>query len=572
VNELKINSIDITTPGSGQITISATTNYSASSVEFRAIIASQGGPTFNGHVGFMYLEDCYMNYCGLGFSQSTPRTDVEIILNRCTVAYLHQLFSGAQGIFMADFGAMSPNKSVKTYECVLIGNGWHPQVWGADSFGGRNHNAYCHDIHWTHEFVRCITARAPVNGYMQRNGSLAHSNAYIANCYAGTMGSGIRPNPLNWHDNVGLQPADQEQPYLVATAASAVGAGSPTITFTGIPSDINGTSPHKLALYNLDNAGSLTGISCSATTGTTMTLNFAILAGTRGNGVQAGDRIVAYGPIANGWSFGPADAYPIACAPGSGNTAYSAGYSGSIYLAPDKPLASWINVGHHVQIDHNIGSPTIKFPAGTTVTAIASNRISFTASNPLSGNLLGGSGSDPMPGGNGSFAQSLAGGNFGEQAVASFFDPANSYSSANLPTIRMGPNNIFENGEGHQGQQAAMTTTGSCINCDMSGNYIYKWCATLANNFVDNGQNTTGANAGAQNLCSNATVTAYDAATIEGYMTSLGLTATKDAFYAGCLANRRFAWDPRYTAFNLVNYIRSCFGVSALATPTYPNW
>jgi hypothetical protein len=574
VNGLKINSIDSSTPGAGQITMSATTSYSASGVEIRAgVFNGIGTLNFNGHTGFLYFEDCYLNYAALTLSQSTPRADVEVIINRCAVANVHIPLNGAQGIFMSDFGLMSSKKSVKTYECFLFNNGWHPQVWGADSFSGRNHNAYCHDIHWTHEFVRNITARAPVNGYMQRNGSLAHSNAYLCNSYAGTMGTGIRPNPLNFHDNVIIQAADQEQPYLVATAASAVGAGSPTITFTGIPSNTSGVSPHQLNLYNMDNPGSLAGRSCSATTGTTMTISGgAIQAGTRGNGVQVGDRIVAYTGIANGYSFGPADAVLIANPPGglaSGNTGYSTGSTGPFYVAPDKPIPSWVNVGHHVQIDHNVASPSIKFAAGTTVASIdPANRLWFTTSSALLGNLIGGN-PDPSSTGNGVGAPTLASGNFGEQAGVSFFDPANSYSSANLPTVRWGPNNIVANGEGHSGNGSAMVISGSCINCDMSGNYFYKHNSTPANNIVDNGQNST---TSPQTLNSNATVTAYDAATIEGYMTSLGLTATKDAFYAGCLANRRFAWDPRYTAFNLVNYIRSCFGVSALATPTYPNW
>jgi hypothetical protein len=565
VNGLKVNSID----SASQITMSATTNYSASSVEIRARIPSQGGISFNGRVGFMYLEDVFLHYGELGLNQSTPRTDVEIIINRCTIAYVHQPFVGVQGIFMADFGAMTPSKSVKTYESFLFQDGWHPQVWGADSFGGRNHNAYCHDIHWTHEFVRCITARAPVNGYMQRNGSLAHSNAYLCNAYAGTMGTGIRPNPLNFHDNVIIQAADQEQPYLVATAASSVGTNPGTITFTGIPSDTNGNSPHKLAVYNMDNAGSLSGLSVSSTTGTTMTLNGAILGGTRANGVQAGDRIVAYTGIATGYSFGPADAVPIQNPPGgpsSGTAGYAASFSGTIYVAPDKPIPSWVNVGHHVQIDHNLGSPSIKFPANTTVASIdPNNRLWFTASNPLSGALAGGN-PDPSSTSNGVFGPTLASGNFGEQASASFFDPANSYSSANLPTVRWGPNNIVANGGGHSGNGPAMTMSGSCVNCDASGNYFYKHAAVTGNNIVDNGQNST---TSPQTLNSNVTVTAYDAATIEGYMSSLGLTATKDAFYAGCLANRRGAWDARYTAFNFVNYIRNCFSIVPLPTPTY---
>jgi hypothetical protein len=300
-----------------------------------------------------------------------------------------------------------------------------------------------------------------------------------------------------------------------------------------------------------------------------MTLNGAIQAGTRGNGVQAGDRIVAYSSIATGYSFGPADAIPIQNPPGgpASGFGYAAGYSGQIYVAPDKPIPSWVNVGHQVQIDHNLGSPTIKFPAGTTVASIdPANRLWFTASNPLSGALAGGN-PDPSSTSNGTFGPTLASGNFGEQAAASFFDPASGYSVANLPSIRWGPNNIVANGEGHAGNGAAMTMFGSCVNCDASGNYFYKQAAVTGNNIVDNGQNST---VSPQTLNSNATVAAYDAATIEGYMTSLGLTATKDAFYTGCLANRRGAWDVRYTAFNFVNYIRSRFGLSALVTPTYP--
>jgi hypothetical protein len=565
VNGRTISSID----SASQITMNGTTSYSASGVEIRAHIATQSSNNFNGHVGFMYFEDCYFHYNNPAFNQSTIRTDVEIIINRCAFAYAHQPLSGAQGIFMSDFPGMASSRSIKVYECVLFQDGWHPQVWGADSFGGRNHNAYCHDIHWKHEFVRCITARAPVNGYMQRNGSLAHSNAYLCNAYAGTMGSGIRPNPLNFHDNVIIQAADQEQPYLVATAAASVGTNPGTITFTGIPSDTNGNSPHKLNVYNMDNAGSLSGLSVSSTTGTTMTLNGAIAAGTRGNGVQAGDRIVAYTAIAAGYSFGPADAAPIQNPPGgasSGSTGYAASYGGAIYVAPDKPIPSWVNVGHHVQIDHNLGSASIKFAAGTTVASIdPNNRLWFTASNTLLGSLAGGN-PDPSSTSNGVFGPTLASGGFGPQAGASFFDPANSYSSANLPTVRWGPNNIVANGEGHLGNGAAMTISGSCINCDASGNYFYKHAAVTGNNLVDNGQNST---TSPQSLNSNATVAAYDAATIEGYMTSLGLTATKDAFYAGCLANRRGAWDSRFTAWSFVNYIRGRFGVSALPTPTY---
>ncbi len=96
--------------------------------------------------------------------------------------------------------------------------------------------------------------------------------------------------------------------------------------------------------------------------------------------------------------------------------------------------------------------------------------------------------------------------------------------------------------------------------CDATGNYFYKWNSSTAANIADRG---IGSIISPQALNSNTTVTAYDAATVEGYMTSLGITpATREEFYTRCFANRQGNWDSRFTAAEFNTYIRGCFGAS----------
>ena len=48
---------------------------------------------------------------------------------------------------------------------------------------------------------------------------------------------------------------------------------------------------------------------------------------------------------------------------------------------------------------------------------------------------------------------------------------------------------------------------------------------------------------------------------IESYMTSIGATATRAAFYSACAAQSRLAWSANYTAANVIAYIRAGYGL-----------
>jgi hypothetical protein len=541
-NSRTIASIDVTTLGAGQITMNGTTSYGAADVEIDAFFNLIGQISFNGWVGFLYMEDCFFNYTGVAIGQSTMRRDLEPILRRNIQAHSYIPLQLGQGWFMADFPVAT--RTLRVEENFFYQNGWHPDVAGAES-QGRCHNAYCHDVHGPHEFVGNITARAATNGYMQRNGSLAVNNLYLENAYGGTWGTGITPNPLNSNHNVFLQGIDQEQPRLTAVSATSVGTTPASITFAGVPSSTTGASNHATNLYNLDNPGSLVSrAGTMAAGGKTLTLNGAIAAGTRGNGVQPGDRIVGYTAIASGFTAGSAYAIPIANAtPG---VKYFIGETGPFYVAKDRPIPSWVQVGYRVMIDHNIDNPQIKFSNTTTVTSISTNRLSFTTSEGLLGNLLGG---DPR------YALDTDCPFFSPQANVVFWDPVGG-SADKYPTSFFGPNNIMCNSQGVNSQFGIKLTAASMY-ADASGNYFYKWCANTANNVIDDGVDSI---VSPQALNSNTTVAAYDEATIEGYMASLGLTPTKEAFYAGCFANRRGAYDLRFTAPAVNTYIRGKFG------------
>ncbi len=53
---------------------------------------------------------------------------------------------------------------------------------------------------------------------------------------------------------------------------------------------------------------------------------------------------------------------------------------------------------------------------------------------------------------------------------------------------------------------------------------------------------------------------------IASYMTSIGGTATEQAFIDGCKANQEGNWDVRYTAPPVIDYIRAGFGLPSLAS------
>lgn len=586
------------------ITLSGSTTVTATNLFFQAGFSVLSSLTHTGHLGLVYIEDCFFNHSSLTLNMGSGPTqawvsdatnttrDTQVILRRNVFTRgIVPMTSNGTCIFMGDFANHRYPSIVE--ENVMIYGGWNPDVLGSEG-SALTHVAYCHDAHSVQVYAGNIVGEGATNGYMQRDGTKAYNNMYFRNNYGGTMGSGVTANPFTVSHNCYVQGGGNFTVELVATANSP--AGSTTITVDRLVSTPAGSYATQLPvgptavgfLINVDNPGSLpntgatggrTNASSIASDCKTITLgnqnsgSQTVAAGTRGDGVKIGDRIrISPGAnVSNGYNVGASYGFHLVGPPsaGNGNYTYPSGITGPWYLPYDRPLPADVQTGWKVFTADNV--PWGLGVPGTLAT-ISSDRRSFTTVETSINPLLAGNGHE------------FLGGNYGTnrvgyQSLAVFYDPANVASSVaaiGYPAIRVGPNNIFANNEGYTDNGAAIANKATTMNSDASGNYIYKWIqwGALSLNLQNNNPLSTnvGWDTASQTFCSNngsGLPGNPDNATIEGYMSSLGLTPTKTAFYDACLAQRKGSWDTRFTSNAFNNYVRGLFGVSPL-TITYP--
>lgn len=588
----------------GTITLSGTVNIPVSNALYHAGFSQTTGIVHLGHTGLTYVEDCFFHHSTLSLQcLGGPSTnfsdpynwsaDTQVIIRRNVFWYPNALAGTAVCLFVGDLPAQTYPTLVE--ENIFINGGWRPDVLGSEA-SATTHNAYCHDMHGTHIFSCNITAEASTNGYQQRNGTRSYNNSYIGNTYGGNMGgTGIIRQPLYASYNCHIQALGPKAVWLIATAISV--AGATTIQVDGLVSDTAGSTAAQVTistgspcdLINIDNPGSLSTTGTSggftrpgALTGTnTITLSNGVSntqtvkAGTRGNGIQVGDRILAtQSSIGNGFNFGTSDGWPAVGPPGTtGNYTYAVG-SNTFYVPYDKTIPAWVQVGYKVASPGHL--PWGQLVNGT-IASISADRRSFTTVENTSSNIVAGGAGQEFTAGYVRKGNTLL-----PQDYFAFYDSTDLVGSmARYPLTRVGPNNIFANNESPSDSYPALFRNMACINADATGNYVYRWYRYTktasqvfdgVNGVQPNDAMTTGFDAASQAFCSNTKSGLpgdADLATVEGYMASLSLTPTKDAFYAACKLQQKGSWDSRFTANAFNNYIRGIFGVAPL-TITYP--
>lgn len=527
-----INGLTVQSVTSNSVTLNGNPQFTSSQipVQFNKRLSQ---PAINsvGTTNFLIVEDCKLNFGSLSIvnmitAATVPIVGLNLRIRRNVIVDYYAIGMGGLGVFLSD--NQLPSGQVLIEENLVDHPGWNASVWGA---GGNvfSHNFYLHDNNPPISFVKNITANASATGAQVRNGGQIYDNLSIRNPIAFVSEPGVQFNQTNYSYNVVTEANDIV--IGVRTATAATSSGGKVLAMDGILTAGNFNFANQL-VTDVDNPGAVTG-NVASVTATTVTMNAAVAAGKRGDGVRAGDRLVIYSPRVQGIVVGPTGTFAPTVNSG-GSSVYPIGTS-VFYFPAGYTLPSWVVPGMNVGVFNRLSA----FAGGqTTIASISADRTQLTTAAPTTGAVVGGS---------------AATGAEQDKLVIwqTFADPY-------FPQQTVGPNNIFTTSGGYYKASFAYSPQSFTRNINGSGNFYYNWNSSTSQNVIDYG--FSGANINSPNKLNVSGSTAYPNATIEAYDKSIGGPGTIEHFLAQARLQSKDTWDVRYTAQAANNFIRNALG------------
>lgn len=281
----------VTAVGTTTVTMNANASFNATQIPIQTYPrGASTGIILNGLTSTFILENCQMQYCGLSLSQNDvlQPPPVKMYLRRNIIQNPWQINGGACFFIGPTNDIGATGAQIHIQENVLDHGGWNETVWigGSEIF---THNMYLHNPSVPFNLDGNIVSNGSATGDQHREGGTVSNNLFISNP---TQHFSV---PFTQTDvaanNVFHATTDMVIGGRFATQVSTSGT---TLFIDGTSVSLNAGNIVGYTAVNLSNPNSIptgTTVSSINTTGKSVTLSSAIVAGQRNNGVQIGDKI-----------------------------------------------------------------------------------------------------------------------------------------------------------------------------------------------------------------------------------------------------------------------------------------